>query len=350
MVICPNCGKETSNDEKCVYCKYPLKKKDNPYDVRQYRYLREEYLKTNNKAAAIKSGMKRYGISMQEAKEIVDFVADEVYEEQNIRSKEQVVDLLTEGQVESEETAEERERYNARMSRFHKAARMIFPTVWVASGILIVMATVTFKNLTMAMVCCAIFLFSMIGTWYALTPKKLKKKDYYTFSFPAYFKHVLWYQIIAEVLLAWAIIFCRDHRITVEYPLIVLLWVILEWILGINILMKLAKCSKIFFSTDPGYYTYGYCMPAFGETGRDERKQDWRSYERYQILSITKVEEHLNSFVIYGTITRTSKTTNGMGHTIGKPSSAHIKKVRIPKCFRDNDQLIEILKKKQRPS
>lgn len=37
-VICPNCGKETVNDEKCAYCNYPLRKKDNPYDVRQYCY------------------------------------------------------------------------------------------------------------------------------------------------------------------------------------------------------------------------------------------------------------------------------------------------------------------------
>lgn len=349
-VICPNCGKETVNDEKCAYCNYPLRKKDNPYDVRQYCYLKEEYLKTNNKAAAIKSGMRRYGISMQEAKEIVDFIADEIYEEHNIRSKEQVVELLTEGEVESEETAEKRERYNAGMSRFHKAARIIFPMLSVVFGILIVKTALACETSTLPMICCAVFLISITGTWYAIAPKKLKKKDYYTFSFPAYFTHVLLYQIIGEILLAGAILFCRDHKITVEYPLVIFVWVILELVFAIHIFVKLQKCSTIFFSTNPGYYTYGYDMPALEPAGRRGRHRHWRTNAIYEISLITKVEERLNSFVIYGTITKTGKLLNGMRQTVGKKGVAHIEKVRIPKCFRDNKLLIETLKKKQRPS
>ena len=67
-IICPNCGKEVINDDKCRYCNYILKKNSNPYNSEKYQYLKEEYIKSNNKAAAIKNGMNHFGISMQEAK------------------------------------------------------------------------------------------------------------------------------------------------------------------------------------------------------------------------------------------------------------------------------------------
>lgn len=97
LIICPNCGKKTFNDEKCGYCKYPLKEKEISFETEKYKYLKAEYLKVGNKADVIKSGMKQFGISMQEAREIVDFIADEAYELERVRSKEQVDEQLRVG-------------------------------------------------------------------------------------------------------------------------------------------------------------------------------------------------------------------------------------------------------------
>lgn len=140
MIICPNCGKENTGGDKCVYCKYPFIKKEHPFDQEQYQYLKEEYIKEKNKAAAIKSGMKRFGISMQEAKKIVDFIGDELYDEQHVRSKELVDGLLKDEKIGS-------------------------------------------------------------------------KENCYTFSFMAYFVHVLVFQIIDELVLAGAIRFVHKWEL-----------------------------------------------------------------------------------------------------------------------------------------
>lgn len=56
MIVCPNCGKKTFDDEKCGYCKYLLKKKEISFDAEEYKFLKTAYEKDGNKAMAIKSG------------------------------------------------------------------------------------------------------------------------------------------------------------------------------------------------------------------------------------------------------------------------------------------------------
>lgn len=92
MEKCPHCGNETPDNEKCTYCKFVLKKKTNNFNQEIYAFLRSDYLQTRNKAVSIKNGMQRFGLSMKEAKEILDFIADEVYEQENYRSSDEVND------------------------------------------------------------------------------------------------------------------------------------------------------------------------------------------------------------------------------------------------------------------
>lgn len=90
LIECPNCGKKTFDDYKCSYCKYVLKHKANDFDPIIYKFLYDDYTNTNNKAISIKNGVAQFNKPMSEIKEIVDFVADEIYEKNNYREKEEV--------------------------------------------------------------------------------------------------------------------------------------------------------------------------------------------------------------------------------------------------------------------
>lgn len=342
-IICPNCGKEAINDDKCRYCNYILKKNSNPYNSEKYQYLKEEYIKSNNKAAAIKNGMNHFGISMQEAKKIVDFIADEIYEEQAIRSKEQVVELLDEDEPESVRI--KREKYNARTSKIYKIIGFISLIATIMSAICLITVGRGFESKTSAMICCAVFVGGMLGCGFSMVKKKEKVKNYYTFSFPAYFIHVMMYQIIAEVLLYYSILLCKDYGITREYPLVIFVWCILEVILAIYIFGKLFKNWSSFFSTEPGQYRYGYRRPTPDGNPDHTYYQNWRGSVCYEILTITKVEEHFGSFVIYGNIKVTDKKLN-RARMVEKKSNSNIKKLKVPKNFRDNKELIEKLRRR----
>ncbi|MBQ3584811.1 MAG: hypothetical protein IJA27_08865 [Lachnospiraceae bacterium] len=342
-IICPNCGKETINDDKCRYCNYLLKKNSNPYNSEKYQYLKGEYIKSNNKAAAIKNGMNHFGISMQEAKKIVDFIADELYGEQVIRSKEQVAELLDEDEPESVRI--KREKYNARTSKIYKIIGCISLIVTAVSAFLLITVGRGFESRTSAMVCCVAFVSGMLGCGFSMVKKKKKVKNYYTFSFPAYFIHVMMYQIIAEVLLYCSILLCKDYGITREYPLVVLVWYVLEIVLAIYIFGKLCKNWSSFFSTEPGRYQYGYRRPTPDGNPDHTYHQNWRASVCYEILTITKVEEHFRSFVIYGNIKVTDKKLN-KARMVKSKNNFTIKKLKVPKNFRDNKELIEKLRKR----
>ena len=88
-MVCPNCKKEVNQKfytQRCPYCKYRLIKKENPYEKMEsgfekeaYETLKAYYLKSNDKYETIKYGKEKYGLS--KSKEIVDYIADEIYEE-----------------------------------------------------------------------------------------------------------------------------------------------------------------------------------------------------------------------------------------------------------------------------
>ncbi len=234
--------------------------------MEKYQYLKEEYLKYHNKADAIKSGMNHFGMPMKEAKEIVDTIADEIYEEEKNREKEQV--LLNQDQSFNEQ---------------------------------------------------------------------------YKFSLIVYFWHKLLYQLIIGFFLTKSIFVCKDYGITVEYPIIVFAWCILELVYILHVLTDLATHSTISFSVEPGRMEYSYKKPRFDKSQK-YHKRNRRFYLDYEIQTIERVEEYFNSFVIYGTIIK-GKSTNRRATDYGKTDSCRLKKIKVPKYFHNNKKLIETLKK-----
>lgn len=90
MITCPNCGKETSYDFKCQWCHYTLKEKENQFNKEIYSYLKEEYKQNRNKIDTTKHGMEKFNISLQESRNIVNYIADEIYETENYKSFDEV--------------------------------------------------------------------------------------------------------------------------------------------------------------------------------------------------------------------------------------------------------------------
>lgn len=90
LIECPNCGKKTFDDEKCKWCNYTLKEKENNFDKETYTYLKNEYITKKSKPEAIKLGMQKFNLSLLETKNIVDFIADEIYDKENYKSYDEV--------------------------------------------------------------------------------------------------------------------------------------------------------------------------------------------------------------------------------------------------------------------
>ena len=95
-MICQNCKKKFSEKffpDKCPYCNLPLHKKENPYDKNIYKSLKKVYQDKCNKYDVIEYGKQKYGLSTKECKRIVDFIAEEIYEDNHVLSQEQVAIL-----------------------------------------------------------------------------------------------------------------------------------------------------------------------------------------------------------------------------------------------------------------
>ncbi len=92
LVICPNCKKSTFDDERCAYCHYVLKKREHEFDEEIYQFLYEDYKKTGMKSETIRTAQSRFGLSVAEAKKILDTIADEVYDEEDHRSYDEIND------------------------------------------------------------------------------------------------------------------------------------------------------------------------------------------------------------------------------------------------------------------
>lgn len=90
LIKCPNCNKDTFDDQKCKWCNCTLKEQENSFDKDIYIYLKNEYSKKRIKSEIIKLGMSKFNLSMSESKSIVDFIANELYEKENYKSYDEI--------------------------------------------------------------------------------------------------------------------------------------------------------------------------------------------------------------------------------------------------------------------
>lgn len=266
MINCPNCGKRTFDDYQCCYCKYILKKKENNFNPVIYRYLYDDYVHSDNKAVTIKNGIAKFNRPMSEIKDIVDFIADEIYEKNNYRKKEEV------------------NINNIHFNTYHFSFLAYF-------------------------LHCAIYKFVFI-TGAILIPLFFKEVDFMKNN-PGVW--IIWY---GAVLLS-------------------VLYLIYDWL----------KVSTTFIDVDFEEIRYRYqVINKFAiHNCNDFGRLAWASYIKYEIKKITNIKENPNSFIIYGDIVRT-QCSERLGGSIDKNESQIYKKIKIRKCFKQNNKLIDELK------
>ncbi len=337
IIKCPNCNSDTTDDYKCQYCKYVIKPKANNYEKEIYEYLKTDYLNSRNKAITIKNGMAKYNKSMKEIKEIVDYIANEIYDIENFKSKE---DLDAPNNAQS--------RYGD--SRRFKKSSALLVIISMISSIGLIAAEVKYDNNTISMILASIFMVSLIMFAFSLKPKKVRKANTYYYSFVQYFIHDMIYKIILLAALSYVPgcfkeIFFKENNIILP-----LLWYIALFVLFIYFLFKWAESSTSSITVDFNKVCFSFrkSNPALKSEQLDRFYHlAWSNHVDYNIQNITNVVETFNSIIIYGNITKKQfHVTIINDHINYKPKEYD--KIVIRKCFKNNKELIKRLKNKVR--
>lgn len=332
MIVCPNCGKRIFDDDKCGFCKFVLKEKKHNFDSEVYQFLYDDYVNTKNKADTIRTGIARFQKPMREIKEIVDFIADEIYEKNNYRSREEI---------------QQREPYQSKsMDNWKSKRATIFLSVLtVISGIAVVVTATKTDNRSIMMTSAVAFLVFLTCFGVSLTPKKVRMKNTYYYSFISYFFHDMLYKliIVAGLLLAPGLV---KHMYVIENnPGLLMIWYAAVLLIALYFLGRGFECTTASFMVEHGEIVYKHQKPNHLNNSDLDRHPEfaWTNYIEYKFFKITKVTETLNSFIIYGDIVRT--------HEAVKPTNIwttyktkQYTKVRIGKHFKDNAKLIDHLK------
>lgn len=267
---CPNCGKELNETfftDKCPYCRFLLKKKEHPFDRDIYDFLKNDYLETRNKADSIKNGMARFGISTGEAKEILDFIADEVYEEENYRPSDEIND---------------NGKYDLKIFKF---------------------------------------------------------------SFLQYFFRNMIYKIFFLVLLFLAGKYVAGLELEYDTRMPLLFGILGVGIISLMIFLfqwAIASTRKVI--AESGTINYVYRTPV-GATGKEldrmSTEEVWGMRHNHYIEIVKEVTERPNHIVVRGSI----KSQNSKYHHLGTTnySKYALSKVKIPKYFKHNRELLQVL-------
>ena len=338
-IKCPNCNRDTPDDYKCQYCKYVIKPKPHNYEKEIYEYLKADYLNSRNKAITIKNGMKKYNKSMIEIKEIVDYIADEIYDLENFKAKEDL----------DAQTSAETKRDNS-----NAVKRFVFSFLWISiamlSAIGLVAAEKKYDNNTISGILAGVFLVSFILFVFSLKPKKERKANTFYFSFVQYFIHDLVYKIILLAALCCVPGWFKGILFKDNYMLLPLLCLLTVFVLLFRFLFKWAESSTATITVDLGKVCYQYrkTNPSMKPEHLDRpRHRAWSNHVEYSIQNITKVTETLNSIIIYGRITKEQfYVTRVRDYVHYKPKEYN--RIVIRKCFKNNKELIRKLRNKVR--
>lgn len=328
LIKCPNCGKKVFDDYQCGYCKFVLNPKENHFDRDIYQFLYDDYLVSKNKAITIKNGTSKFHKPMEEIKEIVDFIANKVYEESQYKSKEEL-------EATSEYVVEH-----------HKNVKVISMILMVVS-VLLLGIFIKGNNKPLMLVSIFLFILSLISFIVGLSTQKAYFKNTYYFSFLEYFIHDLCYKIILLIAIflfpLWKIDMFRNKE------MIILICYGISFFFISYIIYKWIVTSTSEFVIAPGKVVYKYNRPNLTATKEEIEinkypERAWQNEISYDISKIDQVKETINSFIIYGNITKNQEWNEHGSMRSSKPKT--IRKIRIKKCFKNNSELIHKLRNK----
>ncbi len=338
LVKCPNCGKETFDDYKCGYCKYVLRKKENKFDTEMYSYLYEEYFQARNKAQVVKKGMSKFNKPMQEIKNIVDYIADEVFEQENYKSKEELGEHLT--KVTYNDFSKVDEAFSL------KKSALLLLTILL--GLLLVFSVTRTDSKMLITIFAVSFMVFLTYFSFSLLPKENRINCTYYYSFVQYFIHDFIYKILIMVLIFFVpIILLGKFELTYfDITAVGVTLYIIEVLLLLVYMYMWAKTSTSSFTIDYGNVVYRY-QKLNGLSGQESDRFPelaWSHYVEYSIVQVYKIKESMNSIIIYGKIIKSQTSIQIAGKVISyKPKE--YEKIVIRKCFKNNRELINNLKR-----
>lgn len=335
LIKCPNCNRDTFEDYKCQYCKYVLKPKTNNYEKEVYEFLKEDYINSRNKSITIKSGIKKYNKSLEEIKEIVDYIADEIYEIENFKSKEE---LETGNIVEP--------MYSNSKTLKNSVSSLVLLALSIISAICLIISATKYNNKNFTIILVSIFLVLLIMFTFSLKPKKIRQKNTFYYSFMQYFIHDMIYKILLLAILCYIPIHFKEIFFKDGNILFIWIWYFCLFLLLLYFLFKWAEYSTSSITIDFDKISFKFQKANRSLHGEQIERfyyLSWSNYVDYNIQNITNIVETFNSFIIYGNITKNQfYVTPGNIHKNYKPKE--YKRIVIRKCFKHNKELIKNLK------
>lgn len=341
LIDCPNCKNRIFYDSKiCPYCKLNLNKSKPSFDEEIYNFLYQEYSTTKNKPAAIKKGMEKYNKNMNEIKEIIDYISDEIYNKELAEKK-----AIPKEELPNNGIYYSKNKYT-KSFLFNTSKRKIPPIKIISViiyWIIILFIYSKTKNPTLQM---GLFIGFLIGVvFFAHTIIKYSKMPptphTYTFSLLQYFLHNLIYKIILMISLVLILL-------KLDFGMYISLIIIITLItLFFTFLYQLLKKSTERFTVEYGLIQYQHERREFfwWDGNNDVNSVHESSYFTvvyYDIKSIKKVKETFNNIIIYADIEKNIHM-NQPGRTI-KRKPKKMEKLKLSKSFINNKNLVKSLK------
>jgi len=297
---------------------------ENTFDKEKYEYLYSIYIKSKDKQATIKAGMEKFNIDLRESKEIVDYIAEKVYVEEQ-----------------KEEKIEPNEELPTNGLKKRNPIVKIIAIIGYCILILLLATQVGNEEAKKGIIVAffaGTFAFVCVILNYFNTPTS---EHIFPFSLTKYFIHNLVYKILFMIVALWL-----PTKINIESEKIGLIYYGIVIILGIVFVVQLLKKSTERFRVEYGKIQYSHqIVDLFGNPNTyaddDYRKDMFRTWVYYDIHSITKLVETFNTITIYGYIEKSVTRFTPTDFRTGK--TKRLDKIRITKSFKNTPNLIKAL-------
>lgn len=310
MINCPNCNKRTfANNDKCIYCKYILKNEEHKFNKEIYNYLNDKYNESKNKPHTIKIAMEKFGLNLEEAKEIIDYISDQIYYKEEAKKNAVIQKKRNEPMEELPTNGIDYSKYKSYSEQVYTARKKWGPlkltmcTILIILLIILCIAEAGSLNIRIIGIIFSIVLFIKTFSNYEVP---LNEHTFVVSVFPFFIHYIIPKLIVIIPLIGILTIVTIYTGLYINN--IVMGVIILGIVLTIAVWLKLAKLGLYAekFTVDENIIR---CIITTRTTRTSIDSNDIPSNalrdEYYDILYIKEVKETLNSIIIYGDILKT---------------------------------------------
>lgn len=349
MINCPNCNKRTfANNDKCIYCKHIIKNQQHKFNKEIYNYIFIKYNESKNKPAIIKNAMEKFGLKIDEAKEIVDYISHQIYYEEETGKKVDLQKRRDEPMENLPTNGIDYSKYKSNSNSSYVARKKCGPLKLAMCVILfVILSFISGMEIVSLEIRCIGIILSIALFIKTFSQYEVPLNQHtFVFSIFSYFIHHFVPKLIVIILLMLILVIVVIY-VGLYITGVVFVTVLLGIVLVITLWIKLDKLGKsaIEFTVDYGiircvckkYNSYKY-------RDLNYRLSSARRNEYYDILYIRKIKETINSIIIYGDIQKKVEYYSKYGHMPTNSFEIKVDELRVSKNFKNNRNLIKSLK------